>query len=87
VCQVLGYDSADDRGIHLAIEHNDILAACFARLLLWTDPRLLPQGPERAVDGWAQYLATWRPGKPHAATWGGHFSTAWASDLPGTVRA
>jgi hypothetical protein len=87
VCRVLGYDPADERGVHLALEHNDVLAACFARLLLWTDPRLLPQGPDKAVDGWTQYLATWRPGKPHATTWAGHFATAWSADLPGTVRA
>ncbi len=81
VCRVLGYDPADERGIHLALEHNDVLAACFARLLLWTDPRLLPQGPDKAMDGWTQYLATWRPGKPHASTWPGHFAVAWSADL------
>lgn len=85
VCRVLGYDPADERGIHLALEHNDVLAACFARLLLWTDPRLLPSA-DRPVDGWTQYLATWRPGKPHASTWAGHFAAAWAADLSGTVR-
>lgn len=84
VCLVLGYDPADERGVHLALEHNDVLAACFARLLLWTDPRLLP-GADRPVDGWTQYLATWRPGKPHASTWGGHFAAAWASESTGQV--
>lgn len=86
LCVLMGYDPADERGVHLAIEHNDILAACFARLLLWTDPRLLPTA-EKPVDGWAQYLACWRPGKPHASTWNGHFATAWATMPPGQVRA
>ena len=75
VLEVLGYP-ADERAIHLAIEHSDILAACFARLLLWTDPRALP-GPGRGPDGWLQYLACWRPGKPHAATWAQNFADGW----------
>ena len=75
VCDVLGYP-ADERAIHLALEHSDVLAACFARLLLWTDPRALP-GPERGPDAWLQYLACWRPGKPHAATVAQCFSDGW----------
>lgn len=45
----------------LAIEHNDALAACFARLLLWSDPKKMPaiNDPEGAFD---LYLRTWRPG-------------------------
>ncbi len=44
-----------------AIEHNDVLAACFARLLLWSDPLPLPKvnEPEKAFD---LYIRTWRPG-------------------------
>lgn len=44
-----------------AVENNDILAACFARLLLWSDPLPLPKinEPESA---WDLYLRTWRPG-------------------------
>lgn len=49
-----------------AIEHNDVLACVFARLLLWTHPGPLPLEPAAA---WAYYLATWRPGKPRAETW------------------
>lgn len=93
VCRVLGYDPADERGIHLALEHNDVLAVCFARLLLWTDPRMLP-GADRPVDGWLIYLATWRPGAVKregqaailAHKWAGHFASAWAPE-PRTVRA
>jgi hypothetical protein len=61
---------------HAAIEHNDVLAAVFARLLLWRDPRSLP-GPLHADVGWAIYLARWRPGKPHPATWPGYYEQAW----------
>ena len=50
---------------------HDYLAAAFARLLLWTDPKPLPQGE---AQGWDYYLRNWRPGKPHARSW----SEAWA---------
>jgi len=45
----------------------------FARLLLWTLPSALPT---TADEGWTQYLDAWRPGKPHPATWAGHWATA-----------
>lgn len=59
-----------------AIEHNDILAVCFARLLLYTLPDLLPVrgDPE---GGWIQYTKAWRPGKPHRQTWNECFANAW----------
>ena len=85
VCGALGY-APTPSVVYAAIEHNDVLAACLARLLLWTDPRPLP-GPSQPTDGWLQYLACWRPGAPHAETWSGHFATAWSEDVPGTVRA
>lgn len=61
-----------------AIEHNDVLACVFARLLLWTHPKKLPQmgGTDYA---WDYYLTTWRPGRPHRQTWTDHFRTAWAA--------
>jgi len=61
----------DSRTVWLAIENDDLLAAVFARLLLWTDPAVLPVpvvGNEEAA--WAYYLRNWRPGKPHRETWG-----------------
>lgn len=90
LCRTLGYDSADARAVHLAIEHNDVLALGFARLLLWTDPRALPQSSGEAPMGWLQYYACWRPGKPHESKWAESFARGWAAvacDLPGTVRA
>lgn len=53
-------------GCYQAIEHNDVLATVFARLLLWTDPAPLPVDE---ATGWTVYLRTWRPGKPHPETW------------------
>lgn len=56
-----------------AIEHNDILAAVFARLLLWTDAEPLPTDAQGA---WELYLRTWRPGKPHPDKWATNFQKA-----------
>lgn len=65
-----------------ALEHNDVLACCFGRLLLWTHPdRLPPRGsPDRA---WRIYLDSWRPGKPHPETWPLHYWKAWELVQPG----
>lgn len=61
-------------GCWTAIEHNDMLAAAFARLLLWTLPEPLP-GREDESEAWRQYLKAWRPGKPHPEQW----ASAWRS--------
>lgn len=61
---------------HAALEHNDVLAAAFARLLLYTLPAPLPRRDE-PDEGWRQYLAAWQPGKPHARTWSRYFAQAW----------
>lgn len=44
-----------------AIEENDVLAACFARLLLWSDPKEMPTVSD-ADGAFDLYLRTWRPG-------------------------
>ena len=59
---------ARDAAIWDAIEHDDVLAAGLARLLLWSDPGRLPAVGDKQ-GAWNLYLRTWRPGKPHAATW------------------
>ena len=57
------------------IEHDDVLAAIVARLLLWTDPQPLPAlGQE--LEAWNYYLRNWRPGKPHWETWPELYQTA-----------
>lgn len=63
--------------IHTALEHNDVLACVFARLLLYTLPSPLPL-KHQAKEGWRQYISAWRPGKPHPDTWDGHYARAWS---------
>lgn len=60
---------------HAAIQHNDTLACCYARLLLWPIPEPLP-GPDEPEEGWRQYLAAWNPGRPKPETWNGYFKEA-----------
>ena len=61
---------------YLAIEHNDVLATAFARLLLWTLPDDLPQKDEYDKS-WNQYIEAWRPGRPHRQTWNEFYKQAW----------
>lgn len=75
--------------IHQAITHNDILATCLARCLLWNDPRALPTWEQSPV-GWKLYQDNWRPGAPRPEHWRDNFSTAWhrvIPDLPTGLRA
>lgn len=67
VCQARGIAPTAD-AVHAALEHDDVLAAAFARLLLWTDPKPLPAVGE-VQQAWDLYIRTWRPGKPHRQTW------------------
>lgn len=73
----LRYDASPHTS-YVAIEHNDLLACCYARLLLWTLTERLPwvDEPER---GWWQYLSAWRPGKPHEETWPEFYRQAWGT--------
>lgn len=73
VCHDLGYSDALPMELHHALENNDVLAACFARLNLFWLPVPLP---ETQAEGWAQYIETWRPGKPHKQRW----PAAWNHD-------
>ena len=70
---------------HAILEHHDVLACCFARLLLWTLPATLP-GRDEAELGWTQYLDAWRPGAPHPETWPSLYMEAWdrVSGVPPT---
>ncbi|MFB8829040.1 hypothetical protein ACE0DR_05925 [Azotobacter sp. CWF10] len=61
--------------VYAALEHDDILAAAFARLLLWTDPAPLPAVGEVGA-AWDLYLRTWRPGKPHRNRWDSCYAQA-----------
>lgn len=64
--------------VHKLLEHNDVLAAVFARLLLWTLPAPLPKREDPPQVSWNQYLAAWRPGRPHPDTWPENHARAWA---------
>lgn len=59
-----------------ALVHDDILAAGFARLLLWTDYHPLPDLDAPASEGWDYYLRNWRPGKPRRETWDAYHAAA-----------
>ena len=74
VLAALDYDpNSEASACYSAIEHNDILAASFARLLLWTDAETLPSDENAA---WDLYLRTWRPGKPHPGKWAQNYMKA-----------
>lgn len=75
--RTLRYDhTLDARDVHLWLEHNDVLACCFARCLLWSSAKGLPRVDE-SIRGWDLYTATWRPGKPKRNTWVSLYSEAW----------
>ena len=75
ICHALG-NAGTVASVYHQIENDDILAACFARLLLWTIPQGLP-GADEPEEGWSQYLKAWRPGKPVKRTWAQNFKAAW----------
>ena len=75
ICAALDV-SPSQTAVYAAIEQNDILAAAFARLLLWTLPKPLPSN-DSPEEGWRQYIEAWRPGQPHRETWDGYFRQAW----------
>lgn len=74
VLRTLGYDYTIETS-YMAIEHNDVLAAVYARLTLWLDPQPIPP-PENGQDLWEYYLRNWRPGAPKPATWPISIATA-----------
>jgi len=57
------------------IETDDVLAAGAARLLLFTDPKRLPELGDEA-GAWYLYVRVWRPGKPHMETWAQAYRSA-----------
>jgi hypothetical protein len=67
VCKARGVEPTSP-AVWNAIEEDDVLAAAFARLLLWTDAGRLPALGD-ADGAWRLYERTWRPGRPHPETW------------------
>jgi hypothetical protein len=65
--------------IWAALETDDLLALCFARLLLFSDPQAMPEVGDYD-EAWKLYaVRTWRPGKPHRETWNGYYDEARAA--------
>lgn len=75
LCEALEIED-DVATVYRAIEFNDVLAAGFARLLLWTTPDRMPgkHEPDRA---WSIYLKAWRPGKPRPSDWIDSYAVGW----------
>jgi hypothetical protein len=61
---------------YAGIQHNDVLAAVFARLLLYRDPQAMPAKTNPEL-GWIIYKRNWRPGKPHPDQWPANFKLGW----------
>lgn len=74
LCQALAVPF-DRPAIFQAMEFNDVLAFGLGRLLLYTDPKALPEIGD-AQAAWDLYQRVWRPGKPHRQTWDELYSTA-----------
>lgn len=72
VCKQRGVDPEPD-DVYNALDKDDVLAACFARLLLWTSPKALPDDEDAC---WDYYIDCWRPGKPHRNRWTANYKAA-----------
>lgn len=71
---------ATERSAWLALAGDDLLAACFARLLLYTDALPLPAAGD--VDAaWKYYARNWRPGTPRPIAWPGNYELAMTTVL------
>ena len=79
ICKMFLFDP-NRQAVHTALGFNDVLAAVFARLLLWRDPRPMPT-PLEYNKGYSIYLRNWRPNPDaaaaHAKDWPKNFNIAW----------
>ena len=71
----LGY-ADDPSALYMAVEHNDTLAVVLARLALRRLREPLPAADD-PEEGWRQYLAVWRPGRPKPEKWEQLYAEAW----------
>lgn len=78
VLRRLRYQNATPNDLLAAVEHNDVLAACFARCLLWTLPNRLPRASE-GREAYQQYISAWGPGKPRPDSWTTNYAVAWGA--------
>lgn len=68
VCDARGVEFNSEE-IWKAMQHDDVLGAAFARLLMWTDSQPLPALGDQE-GAWKLYAERcWRPGKPHPKEW------------------
>lgn len=74
ICRARGVPF-NSKAIWEAFQHDDVLAACFARLNYWTRPEATP-APGNPQKAWDMYVKTWHPGQPHRETWDGYYSQA-----------
>lgn len=83
VCETCGVKPSTE-AVYQALEHDDILAACFARLLLWTDPKPIPVLFKNSTKDamWDYYKRNWRPGKPHPDRWPANYAKAMDAVFP-----
>lgn len=65
----------NDSAVYAAIMQDDILAAAFARLLLYTDPRPLPE-VGNVTASWDYYERNWQPGRPRPERWRNAYTKA-----------
>lgn len=73
----LGYGGADDRALHHAVAHSELLMLLLARAMLWWVPEALPAIGDR--DGaYAYYLRAWNPGARRKDAWGRDYARACA---------
>ena len=74
LCQALAVPF-ERPAIFQAMEFNDVLAFGLGRLLLYTDPKALPEIGD-AQEAWDLYQRVWRPGRPHPETWAAFYDIA-----------
>lgn len=74
VCAARGIQAAEGP-VWQALASDDVLAAAFARLILYADPAPLP-ALDDVQGSWACYQRNWRPGKPRPDDWPGNHSQA-----------
>jgi hypothetical protein len=83
VCTLRGIEPTAD-AVYAAMLLDDLLGCAFARLLLFSDPKPLPE-PGQIVTSWDYYIRNWRPGKPHRGTWDNLYSRALGQSAQPTI--
>ena len=74
---IVGSNSTNEGAVWATLEFRDELACILARLLLWTDPKPLPDPILASMDtAWDYYIRNWRPGKEKPKTWPGYWQAA-----------